>query len=73
MRIAKIVSLTATLFVLVLFAAGAHAQAVPQYKPVAPWPKQLPNNWMLANAPAMAIDKNDHIWIANRPAATFSR
>src|SRR5580704_15874734 len=71
MHSTKIVSLTGTLFVLVLLAAGAHAQAVPQYKPVAPWPKPLPNNWMLANAPAMAIDKNDHIWIAQRPRQLF--
>jgi hypothetical protein len=43
------------------------AQAPPKYKVDAGWPKDLPNNWMLANAPALAIDKNDHIWIMNRP------
>jgi hypothetical protein len=50
-----------------LSAPATHAQAVPHYKVDASWPKQLPNNWMLANAPGMVIDKNDHIWIANRP------
>jgi hypothetical protein len=48
-------------------APSAQAQAVPHYKVDASWPKPLPNKWMLANAPAMAIDKNDHVWIANRP------
>ncbi len=43
------------------------AQAVPHYKVDTSWPKPLPNKWMLANAPAMAVDKNDHIWIMNRP------
>jgi hypothetical protein len=71
MRMGKVVRLTGTFCLLVLASASAHAQAVPQYKPVAPWPKPLPDNWMLANAPAMAIDKNDHIWIAQRPRQLF--
>jgi hypothetical protein len=45
----------------------ANAQSVPHYKVDPDWPKTLPNNWILANAPAMAVDKNDHIWIMNRP------
>ena len=54
-------------FVVLAGAASARAQAPPHYKVDASWPKPLPNKWMLANAPAMAVDKNDHIWIANRP------
>lgn len=49
------------------FNPPAGAQAVPHYKVDVSWPKVLPNNWMLANAPAMFVDKNDHIWIMNRP------
>ncbi len=71
MRIGKIAMVAGTFCLLGLAAAGGHAQAVPKYKPVAPWPKPLPNNWMLANAPAMFVDKNDHIWIANRPRQLF--
>ena len=71
MRIAKMVRLIGTFCVSVLVVTAAYGQAVPKYKPEAPWPKPLPNNWMLANAPAMAVDKNDHIWIANRPRQLF--
>lgn len=71
MRIGKILKSAGAFCAFALAAATAHAQSVPQYKPVAPWPKPLPNNWMLANAPAMAIDKQDHIWIANRPRQLF--
>lgn len=71
MPIGKIAKLAGTFCLLSLAAASVHAQAVPKYKPVAPWPKPLPNNWMLANAPAMFVDKDDHIWIANRPRQLF--
>ena len=71
MRMKKLRKLGGTLCLLVVASAGVHAQSVPQYKPVAPWPKTLPNNWMLANAPAMFVDKQDHIWIANRPRQLF--
>src|SRR5579862_803474 len=71
MRMKKLRKLGGTLCLLVVASAGVHAQSVPQYKPVAPWPKPLPNNWMLANAPAMFVDKQDHIWIANRPRQLF--
>jgi hypothetical protein len=49
------------------FAPSAQAQKVPQYKIDPNWPKELPNNWIMGNAPALAIDKNDHIWIMHRP------
>src|ERR1700688_2511412 len=39
--------------------APARAQSVPQYK-VVPWPKELPNKWMIANATGLGVDKNDH-------------
>jgi hypothetical protein len=31
------------------------------------WPKVLPKKWMLANATGLAIDKDDHVWVLNRP------
>jgi hypothetical protein len=49
------------------FAPSAQAQKIPKYKVDPSWPKELPNNWIMGNAPALAIDKNDHIWIMHRP------
>ena len=45
----------------------AQAQTVPHYKVDSSWPKELPNNWILWNSTGLVIDKNDHIWILNRP------
>jgi hypothetical protein len=37
------------------------------YKVDVTWPKVLPSKWMLANATGLAIDKDDHVWVLNRP------
>ena len=37
------------------------------YKVDPNWPKELPNNWMMFNAPGIVVDKNDHIWVIQRP------
>ena len=31
------------------------------------WPKPLPNNWLLGQASGVAVDKDDNIWVLNRP------
>jgi hypothetical protein len=46
---------------------AAQAQAIPHFKVDPTWPKQLPNNWMMFNAPGMVVDKSDHIWVIQRP------
>src|SRR5579871_6880989 len=46
---------------------SARGQAVPHYKLDPTWPKTLPNNWIMANATGMVIDKQDHIWVVQRP------
>jgi len=58
-----------TILACLLFAGvlPVRAQAVPHYKFDPTWPKTLPHNWMLANAPGLFVDKNDHIWVSNRP------
>lgn len=43
---------------------------IPTFKYDPNWPKQLPNAWMTGNVGAMTIDKNGHIWVAQRPAST---
>jgi hypothetical protein len=55
-----------------LLCAGAPllAQSVPHYKVDGLWPKTLPNNWLLTNTTGLVVDKNDHIWVLNRPRMT---
>lgn len=33
------------------------------------WPKPLPNKWLLGQVAGIAVDRNDHIWIIQRPAS----
>jgi hypothetical protein len=47
----------------------AAAQAPPSYKVDASWPKQLPNNWIMGQVGGMAVDKQDHIWVLQRPGS----
>lgn len=37
------------------------------------WPKQLPNGWVLGETPGIHVDKNDNIWIIQRPASLSPR
>src|SRR5579863_10262484 len=62
----------ATLFVLALalcvFALAAERGApMPVYKVDPFWPKPLPNKWLIQGVPTMVTDKDDHIWVLNRP------
>ena len=51
--------------------AGAQSRtqgaAVPVYKVDPLWPKPLPNKWIMQGVPTMVADKDDHIWVLNRP------
>src|SRR5260370_23072167 len=46
---------------------GAWAQSAPQYKLDGNWTKMLPINWTIQAVTGMFADKNDHIWVLNRP------
>jgi hypothetical protein len=48
---------------------AAHAQAPPSYHVDASWPKQLPNNWIMGQVGGMAVDRQDHIWVLQRPGS----
>ncbi|MCV9386190.1 6-bladed beta-propeller [Reichenbachiella ulvae] len=37
------------------------------------WPKPLPNGWILGETPGIHADKNDNIWIIQRPASLSPR
>jgi hypothetical protein len=41
--------------------------AVPQYKVDPSWPKQLPKNWIMGQVGGLAVDRENHIWVLQRP------
>jgi hypothetical protein len=54
----------------ILFVAFARAKsdpAMPIYKVDPFWPKPLPNKWIIQGVPDLVVDKDDHIWVMNRP------
>ena len=38
-----------------------------QYRVDGSWPKRLPPNWTIQGVTGMFVDKDDHIWVLNRP------
>src|SRR5438128_3937009 len=46
---------------------GAQAPAVPKFKVDASWPKPLPNKWKMGGVTGLAVDKDDNVWVLNRP------
>src|SRR6202051_4936316 len=60
--------LAAGLCLLVLFCArGAHTQSAPKYNVEADWPKPLPNKWKMGGVTGLAVDKDDNVWVHDRP------
>src|SRR6201998_3082477 len=58
----------------VLFLAGvfhdrlrAQTQAAPKFKVDASWPKPLPSKWKMGGVTGLAVDKDDNIWVYDRP------
>jgi hypothetical protein len=45
----------------------ALAQSVPRYRYDPEWPKPLPNKWKLGGITGLAVDKDDNVWLLNRP------
>ena len=56
-------------FFLTSLCAKALAQTAPppRYKVDPFWPKELPNNWIVGQIGGMAVDRNNHIWVLQRP------
>jgi hypothetical protein len=60
-------------FFVALDAAQAQAPTpnlpeVPEvYKFDSGWPKPLPNNWVIGTVTGMYVDRDDHIWVLDRP------
>ena len=53
----------------IFFCAGMGAQTLtaPKFKFDPDWPKPLPNKWKLGGVTGLAVDKEDNVWVLNRP------
>jgi DNA-binding beta-propeller fold protein YncE len=48
--------------------ALSHAQSAPRYKFDPDWPKlPLPNKWWMMGVTGLAVDKDDNVWVLDRP------
>jgi len=45
----------------------AQEPAAPKFKFDPDWPKPLPNKWKLGGVTGLAVDKDDNVWVLNRP------
>lgn len=48
-------------------ALGALAQSAPKFKFDPDWPKPLPNKWKLGGVTGLSVDKDDNVWVLDRP------
>src|SRR5580704_19572888 len=47
--------------------ASAEDSAPPKYRYDPSWPHELPNKWTFEGITGMFVDRNDVIWVLNRP------
>ncbi len=47
--------------------ARADREGAPRFKVDASWPKALPNKWLIGQVPGIQVDRDDNIWIVQRP------
>ncbi|NOT28155.1 MAG: hypothetical protein HOP16_18900 [Acidobacteria bacterium] len=63
-RLLPFVTLCAvTLYVGLVIAQGG----APRYRFDPDWPKPLPNKWKLGGITGLAVDRDDNVWVLNRP------
>ncbi|MBM3820027.1 MAG: hypothetical protein FJW14_13555 [Acidimicrobiia bacterium] len=48
-------------------AAGTAPSATPQFVVDATWPKPYPNKWKIGGVTGLAVDRDDNVWVYNRP------
>jgi hypothetical protein len=64
---ASAIAIRLSCFLFLLVVPAARAQNPPVYEVDPSWPKPLPNHWLMQGVPVMVTDKDDHIWVYNRP------
>jgi sugar lactone lactonase YvrE len=66
--LALLAGLCAAGLAVLVWPAGVDAQAPPRYKFDAEWPKvPLPNKWWMGGVTGLDVDKDDNVWVLNRP------
>jgi hypothetical protein len=55
-----------------LESGAARAGEVLHYAVDASWPKQLPHDWIMGQVGGMTVDRQDHIWVNQRPRTLTS-
>src|SRR5258707_10091131 len=51
------------------YSLAAGAQEALKYRVDPFWPQELPNNWIVGQIGGLAVDREDHIWVLQRPAS----
>src|SRR5258708_19422244 len=46
---------------------AAQQQTAPKFKLDPDWPKPLPNKWKMGGVTGLAVDKDDNVWVLDRP------
>ncbi len=46
---------------------AAQTESAPKFKVDCTWPKPLPNKWKMGGVTGLAVDKDDNIWVYDRP------
>src|SRR6478672_5229338 len=50
-----------------LLTVSAQGQSAPRFLYDPAWPKPLPNKWKMGGVTGLAVDKDDNVWVLNRP------
>ena len=66
-RMGAVVLAVALAAMALLAGVGAQGQDAPRYKFDPDWPKPLPNKWKIGGVTGLGIDKDDNVWVYQRP------
>src|SRR5450755_208127 len=55
------------MILVVCLSLAAQEPTAPKFKYDPDWPKPLPNKWKLGGITGLAVDKDDNVWVLNRP------
>jgi hypothetical protein len=59
--------MAAAICLVVLCVGAAQELTAPKFKFDSTWPKPLPNKWKMGGVTGLAVDKDDNVWVFDRP------